>query len=303
MGGYQDMGTHKAAGHGRLMVAAVALLAVAVAGGCTRGEPRAAQASQVPAGSSSASDTLKKVKSAGVLTVGVKFDTPPYGFIPKGKSEPEGFDVDISKEIAKRLGVSVKFVQVTAKNRTAYLQSGKIDLIAASMFHTRTRDEAIDFSITYFEDQDKLLVPANSPIKGVQDLQGKTVSLTQGSTQELDVKKAAPGVKTLTYQTWPDTLQAMLRGEADAVVSSTGILVGLEQTANAAGKHVKVVGDGFAPSPVGIGMRQNDSGFRDAINFALMDMAKDGTYDAIFKKWWGNIVPEPYHIETWPKGS
>jgi ABC-type amino acid transport substrate-binding protein len=303
MGRYQDMSTNSAARRGRITLTAVAILATAVAGGCTRGEPRAAQASNAAASSSSASDTLKKVKDAGVLTVGVKFDTPPYGFIPKGKSEPEGFDIDISKEIAKRLGVKVKFVQVTAKNRTPYLETGKIDLIAASMFHTRTRDEAIDFSITYFEDQDKLLVPADSTIKGVQDLKGKTVSLTQGSTQELDVKKAAPGVKTLTYQTWPDTLQAMLRGEADAVVSSTGILVGLEQTANAAGEHVKVVGNGFAPSPVGIGMRQNDSGFRDAVNFALMDMAKDGTYDAIFKKWWGNIVPDAYQIQTWPKGS
>jgi len=286
---------------GLIVLVSLAVLVLTATVGCTRGESRAAQASNDKGPISS--DTLKQIKANGELVVGVKFDTPPYGFIPKGKSEPEGFDVDITNEIAKRLGVKTKFVQVTAKNRAPYLQTGKIDLIAASMFHTRTRDDAIDFSITYFEDQDKLLVPANSSIKGVADLKGKTVSLTQGSTQELDVKKAAPGVKTLAYQTWPDTLQAMLRGEADAVVSSTGILVGLKNTANAAGADVKVVGDGFAPSPVGIGMRQNDSAFRDAVNFALMDMYVDGTYDKIFKKWWGDILSDTYKIETWPQGS
>lgn len=296
------MSTHIRPRRRALAMLAVAVLTTGVASGCSHGEPRAAQASQASAQAASGG-TLQKVKSQGELVVGVKFDTPPYGYIPKGKSDPEGFDIDISNEIAKRLGVKTKFVQVTAKNRLPYLESGKIDLIAASMFHTQKRDEAIDFSITYFEDQDKLLVPANSSIKSVADLKGKTVSLTQGSTQEVDVKKAAPGVKTLTYQTWPDTLQAMLRGDADAVVSSTGILVGLEQTANAAGEHVKVVGQGFAPSPVGLGMRQNDSEFRDAVNFALMDMAKDGTYDKIFKKWWGSIVPDTYQIQTWPEGS
>lgn len=284
----------------KTILALVAVLALVVVSGCSRSQSTSAAKAS---GDSAGGGTLQHVKQSGKLVVGVKYDTPPYGFIPKGKSQPEGFDIDITKEIAKRLGAKASFVQVTAKNRTPYLQSGKIDLIAASMFHTKTRDEAIDFSITYFEDQDKLLVPEGSSIKSVNDLKGKTVSLTQGSTQEVDVKKAVPSVKTLTYQTWPDTLQAMLRGEADAVVSSSGILVGLQQTANAAGKHVKVVGDGFAPSPVGMGMRQNDSSFRDAVNFALMDMYSDGTYKRIFEKWWGDIFPTVYKMQTWPKGS
>lgn len=280
-------------------LAMLAILALVVMTSCSKGENRASKADAAKVGSS----TMEHIKSTGTLMAGVKYDTPPYGFIPKGKSEPEGFDIDIVKEIAKRLGVKASFVQATAKNRTSYLQSGKIDLIAASMIHTMTRDKAIDFSVAYFVDENKLLVPGNSTIKSVQDLAGKTVSLTQGSTQEVDVKKAAPGVKTLSYQTWPDTLQAMLRGEADAVVSTSGILVGLNETANAAGKHVKIVGSGFAPSPIAMGMRQNDSEFRDAVNFALMDMYADGTYAAIFKKWWSAVLPLPYKMETWPKGS
>lgn len=301
IGQVKDMNTHRRTRKStKTILALVAVLALVVVSGCSRSQSTSAAKAS---GDSAGGGTLQHVKQSGKLVVGVKYDTPPYGFIPKGKSQPEGFDIDITKEIAKRLGAKASFVQVTAKNRTPYLQSGKIDLIAASMFHTKTRDEAIDFSITYFEDQDKLLVPEGSSIKSVNDLKGKTVSLTQGSTQEVDVKKAVPSVKTLTYQTWPDTLQAMLRGEADAVVSSSGILVGLQQTANAAGKHVKVVGDGFAPSPVGMGMRQNDSSFRDAVNFALMDMYSDGTYKRIFEKWWGDIFPTVYKMQTWPKGS
>ncbi len=251
---------------------------------------------------SSQSATGSNPLADGKLTVGVKFDTRPYGFIEKGSSEPVGFDIDITREIAKRLKVEPKYVEVNSDNRIPYLQTGRIDVIAASMFHTRKRDEAIDFSVNYFEDADKLLVPGDSSVKELADLAGKTVAVTQGSTQQADIARLAPSVKVLGFQDWPSAMQAVFRGDAEAVVSSTGILSGLATTANAAGKKVKVVGTGFAPGPVALGLRENKSDFRDALNFALMGMQEDGTYAKIYKKWWSDVAPKVYHIETWPKG-
>ena len=283
----------------KIAVAASAFLAVALSlSGCSGGGTNADSTD-----GAGGTGTLAKITSSGKMVVGVKFDSPPYGSIPEGTTEPVGFDIDIAAEIGKRLGVKTSFVQVTAKSRVLALQTGKIDLIAASMFHTKARDKAIDFSINYFEDQNRLMVLGDSDITGTDDLAGRTAALTQGSTQEVDIKIAQPEVKTLVYQTWPDTLQALLRGEADAVVSSNGLLSGLLETANAAGENVKIVGEGFGEGPVGLGMRQDDSKFRDAVNFALMDMQADGTYEEIFQKWWGKSVPNTYQMLTWPDGS
>jgi ABC-type amino acid transport substrate-binding protein len=284
---------------GKLAVSVVAAAALMLTAACSGGGGGSDDASsQGKAGDGS----LGKIKNEGQMTIGVKFDTPPYGYIAEGESEPQGFDVDITAEIAKRLGVEPKFVEVSSENRIPYLQTGRIDLIAASMFHTRTRDEAIDFTATYFEDANKFLVPAESSLKGIEDLAGKTVTLTQGSTQQAAIERLAPDAEVLAFQDWPSALQAMLRGDAVAVVSSSGILAGLKQRANDAGKDVKIVGEGFAPSPVAMGVRKNESELRDAVNFALMEMYEDGTYDRIFKKWWSGIFPEAYEVETWPKG-
>lgn len=278
------------------VVAAAALMLTSACSGSGGGSDDASSQGKTEDGS------LGEIKNEGEITIGVKFDTPPYGFIAEGESEPQGFDVDITAEIAKRLGVKPKFVEVSSENRIPYLQTGRINLIAASMFHTRTRDEAIDFSATYFEDANKFLVPSGSSLKSIEDLAGKTVTLTQGSTQQAAIERLAPDAEILAFQDWPSALQAMLRGDAVAVVSSSGILSGLKQRANDAGKDVKIVGKGFAPSPVAMGVQENDSALRDAVNFALMEMYEDGTYDRIFKKWWSDVFPEVYEVSTWPNG-
>ena len=89
----------------------------------------------------SAESTLAKVKKRGVLVAGVKFDFPPMGFIDKKTGKPDGFDVDLVKEIAKKLGVKTKFVQALSKTRIPLIVNGNVDLIAATMTHKRSRDK------------------------------------------------------------------------------------------------------------------------------------------------------------------
>ena len=124
-------------------------LAVAVATAFTA-------AAQAPQGS------VAKIKERGKLLAGVKLDTPPFGFL-NDKNEPAGFDIDLVRKIAERIGVPVELVKVTSPTRIPLLVSGNVDLVAASMTHTRERDKAIDFSITYYTGGQSLLGGEGEP--------------------------------------------------------------------------------------------------------------------------------------------
>src|SRR5215467_3630959 len=118
--------------------------------------------------SAQAQGTIAKIKERGKLLAGVKLDTPPFGYLDD-KNEPVGFDIEIVRKIAARIGVPVELVKVTSATRIPLLVSGNVDLVAASMTHTRERDRAIDFSITYYTGGQSLMLPKASAIAGLKD--------------------------------------------------------------------------------------------------------------------------------------
>src|SRR5216683_2986997 len=137
-------------------------------------------AAQAPPGS------IAKIKERGKLLAGVKLDTPLFGFL-NDKNEPAGFDIDLVHKIGERIGVPVELVKVTSPTRIPLLVSGNVDLVAASMTHTRERDKAIDFSITYYTGGQSLMVPKDSAVTGIKDLGGKQVAVQQGTTLEKNI--------------------------------------------------------------------------------------------------------------------
>jgi len=246
----------------------------------------------VVSSSAQAGSTLDEVKARGTLVAGVRYDSPPFGYLdPSGKVV--GFDIDLISDIAKRLGVGIELVQVTAKTRIPMIESGKIDVIAAVLTHTRERDRVIDFSISYLLDGQRLLVKKGSDIRGVGDLKGKTVSAVQGSYNEGIIRKLAPEAKILVFQEYPQAFLALKQGLADAFTTTATILEGISKK----DPDFESVGELLTSEPIAFGMRENDSKWRDAINFALQDMVADGTYKTFFKKY----LTLPYHApETWP---
>lgn len=243
--------------------------------------------------------TYDTVKSKKTLVAGVKFDSPPFGFV-NDKGDTVGFDIDIVKYIADKLDVKLQMKQVTSKTRIPMLQDGQVDLVIATMTHQKARDEAIDFSITYFMDGQKLLVKKGGGIKTVKDLDGKAVATAQGSTSEINIKKAAPGARVVTFQEYPQAFLALQQGKVQAVTTDSTILLGLK----AGNNQYEIVGKAFSIEPYGIGVRENDSDWRDAINLALMDMWADGSYEKVYNKWFGDgstyELKSDYEIERWP---
>jgi polar amino acid transport system substrate-binding protein len=217
--------------------------------------------------------TLDVVKKRGALVAGVRYDMPPYGYVGDGGSVT-GIDIEIVNAIAKKLGVKVELKQVTAQTRIPMLTSGNIDLIAAGIGHTLEREQAVDFTVTYFENVTQFAVKSDSPIKSYRDLAGKTVASLQGTPHFAGLKAKESTAKPLTLQEYPQAILAVMDGKADAFMGDDATLLLITKQ----NKNVKVVGDphDFPRWRVALAIRPNDSKWRNFLNTVLSEMWRDG---------------------------
>lgn len=242
---------------------------------------------------------IEDIKSRGKMICGVKDSVFLFGFIDEKTKELAGFDVDICTELANKLGVGVEFKSVTSKNRIPMLAQGSVDILAATMTHKHSRDEKIDFSITYFMDGQKLLVEKGSGIESTDDLAKKKVGTVKGSTSEKNIKAAQPKARVISFDEYPQAFLALKQGKVVAVTTDSGILSGLKASDDNPDNWV-VAGEFFSSEPYGLGLPENDSDFRDFVNKSLNEMWLDGTYHKLFKKWMGYDLPEGWTMELWP---
>ncbi|EGJ51656.1 ABC transporter substrate-binding protein [Desulfocurvibacter africanus] len=261
------------------------------------------------ASSAFAESTYDKVMKAKVLRAGIMTNSIPGAFYNE-KKEWVGFDVDIAEEVAKRLGVKLERVQVSDMTRISFVQQGRIDMSVANMTHKRERDKSIDFSITYFFDGQKLLVKKDSGIKDWKDIvaQNKKIASTKGTTSEVNARNKLKQLgdknadqNVISFPDYAAAFQALKNGRVAGFTTDSTILLGY--AAQASGQF-ELVGDFISDEPYGIGLPENDSKWRDAINFALQDMWADGTYKKIYDKWYGPDTPYYFpltaKIEMWP---
>ena len=273
----------------------VVLVGMLIVSACTP-----ATAAQVtPAGG-----TLQRVKQAGVVRAGIRFDFPRVSYID-ASGNWIGFDVDLANEIARRLDVKLEQVKVDETTRITFLQSGQIDLAVASMNHTRKREQAIDFSESYFWGDQTFLVQKGKYQK-LQDLFGKTVAMNKGSSAIDGWKKwaAAHGGQAGQIAEFGDkqeALQALKSGAVEGYGEDNIPLLGLAS----GDPNLVLVPGGFNPVHYGIGVPENDSRWCDQINFILQDMFADGTFQTIYERWFGAKTSTPWPLqpdapELWP---
>lgn len=255
-----------------MRVLALALLGI----GLVLGTPQSAQAESV----------LEKVKERGKLIAGVRKDVPNFG-ITNEKGEIVGFDVDIARAVAKKLGVDIELVPVTSATRTALLQQGRIDLVAATMTHYRKRDDAVDFSIGYFYSPQTLLVHKDSGIKSMEDMAGKKAGTAIGAGAVENMKKAQPKISVQTFESYPAAFLALQQGLIDAVGTDITILASLRAAAQNSDDFALPTEAIYGGGEYALGLPENDSDWRDAVDHALMDLWNDGTWREIYEKWIG----------------
>ena len=247
--------------------------------------------------------TYDQVTKDNLVRVGIRFDNPPLSFIDEG-GEWVGFDVDLADQLAERLGVEIDRVRVDETTRISFLQEGKIDLAVASMNHTRPREDAIDFSVTYFWDNQSFLVRKGT-YGTLADIMGEKVAANAGSStipawRAYSAAHSGPEPEIVEFTDKIAAMQALRDGAVEGYTEDNITLLALA----AGDPELELIPGGFNPVQFGLGLPVNDSAWRDQVNYALQEIWKDGSYMAIYDKWFGPgaAVPLPLggEMEIWP---
>lgn len=216
---------------------------------------------------------------SGKIRIGIKFDQPGLGFKKSGTYV--GFDVDVAKYVAKKLGYSedeIVWKEAPSKQREAMLQNGDVDMILATYSITDERKNAVSFAGPYFvAGQDLLVRKDDHSINGPEDLNGKRLCSVTGSTSAATVKeKFASEVQLMEQPGYAECATALFSGIVDAVTTDDIILAGL---ASASRGKLRVVGKPFTQEYYGVGIKKGDTALAKKINAAIAEMIKDGSWE------------------------
>ena len=216
---------------------------------------------------------------SGKIRIGIKFDQPGLGFKKSGTYV--GFDVDVAKYVAKKLGYSedeIVWKEAPSKQREAMLQNGDVDMILATYSITDERKNAVSFAGPYFvAGQDLLVRKDDHSINGPEDLNGKRLCSVTGSTSAATVKeKFASEVQLMEQPGYAECATALFSGIVDAVTTDDIILAGL---ASASRGKLRVVGKPFTQQYYGVGIKKGDTALAKKINAAIAEMIKDGSWE------------------------
>ncbi|NSC25137.1 basic amino acid ABC transporter substrate-binding protein [Streptomyces albus subsp. chlorinus] len=220
---------------------------------------------------------------SGKLTTCTHLPYMPFQF-KKGK-EVVGFDVDLVDLVAKDLKVEQEIVDTPFEGIQSGedLNTGKCDLAAAGMTITPVREKNLDFSHSYFEATQALLVKKGKGYDSLDDLKGKELGVQQSTTGEEYAKKHAKGVKTRQYEDLGLLLTAVKTGKVDAGINDNGVLYDYAKK----NPDTRVTTEFDTGEQYGIGVRTGNDALREQINKTLKKARADGRYDRIYKKWFG----------------
>jgi glutamate transport system substrate-binding protein len=235
--------------------------------------------------------TLGQIQEKGEITIGVKFDVPPFGFKNPQTGDVEGFDVDLGQAIADKLGVQPRFIEAITDNRIPFLQQGTVDLILSTMTITRERDAEVDFSEPYYIAGGRVLVPEDSDIQDVQDLGGRRVCTARGSTYQQSIKKEAPDADLRLIDTYSECFELIQDGAVDAVSTDNVILTGMIVQDDT----LKMVGEEFTTEPYGVGIPQGETEVKEFVDGVIDEYIEDGRWEDAYQEWVGQYIPESDH--------
>ncbi len=247
---------------------------------------------------------FEQVEEAGKMRVGIRFDNPPLSFID-ADGNWVGFDVDLAQALADEMNLELEQVKVDGTTRISFLQEDKIDLAVASMNHTRSRDASVDFSITYFWDNQSFLIRQGT-YQNIDELMGQKVAANAGSSAipSWTVYSEEMGGLAPEFVEFTDKLAAMQALRDGAVEGYTEDNITLLVLA-AGDPELELLPGGHNPVQFGIGLPEDESKWRDVVNLALQELWKNGTYHEIYQKWFGPgadiELPLGGQMEIWPE--
>lgn len=251
------------------------------------GESTAEETAEFPEGS-----TMARLAEAGSITIGTKFDQPLFGLVgPNGV--PEGFDVEIGKLIAGKLGIApedITWKESISSNREPFIENGEVDIVIATYTINDKRKEVVSFAGPYYlAGQSILTLKSDTEIQGPDDLAGKNVCTVSGSTPEANLLENYPEAKVQALGAYSECIEPLRNGQVDAISTDNVILAGFA----ADNDDLEVRGEPFTEEPYGIGLALDDTEFRSWINDVLEESFEDGSWTEAWEATAGTVLPTP----------
>ncbi|MBX9817045.1 MAG: amino acid ABC transporter substrate-binding protein [Burkholderiaceae bacterium] len=246
-----------------------------------------------------ATDTLAKVKASGAITMGVRDSSGALSYT-LGDGKYVGYHVELCQRIVANVEKSVgkkleiKYLPVTSQNRIPLIQNGTVDIECGSTTNNATRQKDVSFALTAYVEEVRIAVKTNSGISSINNLVGKTVATTTGTTsvQTLRKHERANGVdfKEIFGKDHADSFLLLESGRADAFVMDGQILAGNIATAKSPADF-KIVGEVLSVEPIAIMLPKDDAALKKVADDTIRELQKSGELAKIYDKWFVQPIP------------
>lgn len=234
-------------------------------------------------------DQLQDVLDKGTVKIGVPENFPPFGSINKD-FEHEGYDVDVANLVAKDLGVKLELVPITSKQRIPYLSSGKVDLVISSMGANPSRAKSIWFSSAYAPFFSGAFASADMKIASPDDLAGKTIGVTGGTIEDLELSKVLPkSAKLIRFGDNAATISAYVAKQVQVLVTGNTVAAKVGKDNPEMKLETKFI---VRQSPAFIGVRSGEMNMLQWVNVFVLHKKLGGDLNELSMKWLGQKLPE-----------
>ena len=233
--------------------------------------------------------TVADIKKKGEITVGMLVDFPPYGTM-NTSNQPDGYDADVAKLLAKDLGVKLNLVPVTGPNRIPFLLTNKVDMLVASLAVTPERAKQVAFSTPYAAATIVLYGDKKAAIKAPADLKGKRIGVARASTQDVALTAIAPeGTEIRRFDDDASGMQALISGQVDAIGASTTVAAQIAKRVPANTFEDKFI---LRQQQMGVAMRPDQAELLKTVNDFVAKNAGNGELNKLYQKWLGTDMPK-----------
>ncbi|GAB6387514.1 transporter substrate-binding domain-containing protein [Stutzerimonas marianensis] len=240
------------------------------------------------ASTAAVADGLEDITQRGVLKVAVPQDFPPFGSVGPDL-QPRGLDIDTAQLLADKLAVKLELTPVNSTNRIPFLTTGKVDLVVSSLGKNAEREQVIDFSDAYAPFYLGVFGPEEMEVSGLDDLDGKTISVTRGSVEDIELSAVAPKGATLKrFEDNNSTISAYLSGQVDLIASGNVVMSAIAERNP---KRVPAMKLNLKNSPTYVGVNKNEPALLEKVNAIIATAKQDGSLDAISEKWLKQPLP------------
>ena len=234
-------------------------------------------------------DDLKTIKANGAIRIAIDLGVPPFGMKDQAL-QPTGSDVATAELLAKDLGVKLEIVPTTGANRIPFLLTNKADIVISSLSITPERAKVIAFSVPYAAIQAVVAAPKRMDIKSMQDLVGKTVIATRGTTNDIAVTKLAPaGTNIVRFDDDATSITAVISGQGDIFATAPPLLKAINDKAPNKQMETKLL---MSSSMLGVGIDKKNTELKDWIDNWVRANLKNGKLNAAYEKFQGSPLPQ-----------